>query len=484
MLFNVFKKSSSGKKKPSLENVLLDLTSKSPTSANCTLIKNSAGEESDDDLGAATIFLYGEETLVRDKSFFITTPDGVKAEETSLLVGKGELIHLWFLHNRIPHALDCRVLGRLKFPPEVLDELHPRVPMGYALRPVGPIRKNDKRQFLRYTHKVGHGAGMKVYSQILFDLYVQKTDVTFPETGSLPNQISDLHLIPHAAATDLDGQEPEEVVKFMKNALRLNPRDSRVVFVGKPFMDERTNKVSLVELGQSDVLGLETSKEESRTFYIRKPLKMSSDKKDPRSLSEGETIVLGFHTRVTTDTPTEYYDLIAEVTRVGTENLTVRTAGKIRKETGIPAEMLDFSVGGIKFHNTNEFLEYVLGEDHQEMPLEDKTDTLESLCYQLNFYPKLRFNRETESYEPDVPMRIQILAKIVRTELSRPKEDGESPDILGFGLKFYYDPEGYSRDAFSYDRWQLIRDFKENNHFREIHNSLNGLIAFLESQSR
>ena len=147
-------------------------------------------------------------------------------------------------------------------------------------------------------------------------------------------------------------------------------------------------------------------------------------------------------------------------------------------------ELLDFSVGGIKFLSSNDFLDYVLGEDHKEMPVEDKIDTLSNLCYQLNFYPKLRFNRETESYEPDVPMRIQILAKIVRTELSRPKDDGEVPDIQGFGLKFYYDPEGYSRDTFSYDRWQLIRDFKENKHFREIHNSLNGLIAFLESHSR
>jgi hypothetical protein len=249
-------------------------------------------------------------------------------------------------------------------------------------------------------------------------------------------------------------------------------------------MDEKTNKVSLVELGQSDVLGLETSKEESRTFYIRKPLKMTTDKKDPHSLAEGDTIVLGFHTRVTTDAPTEYYDLIAEVTRVGTENLTVRTGGRVRKETGIPMEVLDFSVGGIKIHSTKAFLEYVLGEGHPEMPLEDKMDTLESACYLLNFYPKLRFNRETESYEPDVPMRIQILAKIVRTEASRPKEDGEVPEILNFGLKFYYDPEGYSRDSFSYDRWQLIRDFKENKHFREIHNSLNGLIAFLESHNR
>ena len=171
------------------------------------------------------------------------------------------------------------------------------------------------------------------------------------------------------------------------------------------------------------------------------------------------------------------------MTRVGTENMTVRTNGSIRKESGIPMELADFSVGGIKAENSEAFLRYVLGEDHRTMRFEDKIETLEGLCYLLNFYPKLRFNRETEIYEPDLPMRIQILGKIVRTEITKPRED-EPSEITGFGMKFYYDPIEYSRDSYSYDRWELIRDFKENKHFREIHNSLNGLIAFMESQSR
>ena len=85
---------------------------------------------------------------------------------------------------------------------------------------------------------------------------------------------------------------------------------------------------------------------------------------------------------------------------------------------------------------------------------------------------------------PEIPMRIQILSKIVRTEVKAAKGEGEKPEITVFGVKFYYDPSDYSRDSYSYDRWELIRDFKENKHFREIHNSLNGLIGFLEHQTR
>jgi len=295
--------------------------------------------------------------------------------------------------------------------------------------------------------------------------------------------LADLHTIPFSEEIDLDDPSPEDVVKFMKNSIRLNPRESRVVYVGKPFMEERTSKVALLDLGSSDVLGLETSKEESRQFYIRKPPAFSSDKKDPTNLANADTITLSFHTRVSTDAPTEYYDLISEVTRIGTENLTVRTDGEIRKEAGYATELADFSIGGIKMESSKGFLEYVLGDDYGLMDLEEQIQVLENTCYVLNFYPKLRFNRETEIYQPDVPMRIQILGKIVRVEVSTPKEDG-CPEIEGFGFKFYYDPAEYSRDTFEYDRWDLIRDFKENKHFREIHNSMNGLIAYLESQTR
>ncbi len=63
-------------------------------------------------------------------------------------------------------------------------------------------------------------------------------------------------------------------------------------------------------------------------------------------------------------------------------------------------------------------------------------------------------------------------------------QEGEQPEIKAFGVRFYYDPADYSRDTYSYDRWELIREFKENRHFREIHNSLNMLIGHLESHNR
>ena len=188
MLFNPFKKGGGGKKRTSPETVLNDLIQKAQSSANCSLVKTHTGEEANEDLGRAFLFKYNQDLFVHNKNkvFYVSTPDGIKAQDKSLLTGKDKVIHLWFLFNRVPHTLDCRVMGRIRFPNDVLAELDPRVPLAYSLKPVGVIRKTDKRQFLRYSHKPGHG-GMRVYSQILFGLFVTKTDVTFPDTGSLPS---------------------------------------------------------------------------------------------------------------------------------------------------------------------------------------------------------------------------------------------------------------------------------------------------------
>jgi len=482
MLFNPFKKGGGGRKKSALERILDQLAEMDPNDANCSLIKTADGQETDEDLERAAIFKHDGSLLVQNKAFYINTPDGTKAEDASAFTGKGEILHLWFLYNQVPHTVDCRVMGRIRFPEKLLGDLDPRIPVGYMLKPVGHIRKDEKRQFLRYTHKVGYG-NRKVYTQVRFDLYMSKTDLTFPDTGSLPPNVTDLHILPYGSDDEFVGQTPEQAVKFMKNAVRLNPREDRVVFVGKPFMDERTNKVSLLEMGSSDVLGLETSREDSRTFYIRKPPTFDTDRKSPLNLRDGDTVMLNFHSRVSANSAAEYFDLVSEINRVGTENMTVRTSAGARKELGLAMDLFDFSIGGIKVACSKELLTYVLGEELSTMDLDAQVEALTNQCFLLCFYPKLRFSRDTLNYQPLLPMRIEVLGKVVRYETSRPRE-GEAPELTAFGMRFYYDPEEYSRDNFRYDRWSLIRDFKENRYFRLIHNSLNQLIGYLESQSR
>jgi len=235
-MFNPFKKGGGNRRKNALEKILADFSQMGPNSVNCSLLKLSNGEEAVEDMDRAFVFKHNEDVLVQNKAFYISTPDGLKAEDESKFTEKGEIVHLWFLVKGIPHTVDCKVMGRVRFPEHLLDDLAPRIPSAYMLRPVGNIRKQEKRQFLRYSHKVGGSGQRRVYSQIMFDLYVSKTDITFPDTGALPPKLADLQMIPHSDEIDLDEPSPEDVVKFMKNSIRQNPRESRVVYVGKPFM--------------------------------------------------------------------------------------------------------------------------------------------------------------------------------------------------------------------------------------------------------
>ena len=62
------------------------------------------------------------------------------------------------------------------------------------------------------------------------------------------------------------------------------------------------------------------------------------------------------------------------------------------------------------------------------------------------------------------------------------EEEQRGGEIKDFGVQFMYDPVAYSRDHHRFDRWEMIRPFKENRYFKEVHKTLNSLIAFLESQ--
>ena len=480
MWSSLFGKGKSDKKVP-VDKVVDALAEYSPKTANCTLVRTAEGLDVNEDFGRAFLFRYGDQLYVDDRAIYITTPDDIKAE-SGYHLDRGHILHLWFLHNRVPHTVDCQVVNRIRFPKEIISELDPRMPGAFKLKPVGTVRKSDKRSFLRFSHKPGRGA-LRVYAQIMFDLFVSKTNFIYPTQGGLPPRITDLKATPFAEANDLP-KDPESVVRLLKNSLRGNPRDERVVFVNKPYKDDRSNRVSLVPLGHSSVLGLDAVREGEKTLFVKKPTNMKMDKKSPGNLTDGDLIVLGFNARSLVDSNAmEYFDLVGEIARIGTENLTVRPKEPFRRESGLQVELSDFSAGGIKVECSKKLLRYLLGEEYQQMPRDAMASALMDTAVLLNFYPKLRFNRETEIYRPEVPMNIPILAKIVRYEES-PGGEGSPPEIRAFGIKFMYDPTEFSRDTFNFDRWERIRDVKENRHFQEIHNSLNGLIAFLESQNR
>ena len=479
------------KKKSARDMALSRLVEFDPPSINCTILKRADGTDANEDVGRALLFHHNGEMFIQDKAFYISMPDGVKAEDRALFTGQGEVINIWFLHDRIPYTVNCDVADRIRFPPEMLKDMDPKIGAGYRLvkngSPRSNVAKRDKRQAIRFSHKIGRGS-MRVYPQILFDASIQKTDFRFPTEGSIPPRITSLKVTPYGKQKEKDPEglvKSERTVAAFKEAVRMNHSEDRVVYVSKPYMDERTNKRSLIDLGFSEVLGL-GAQETGRTIHLKKPLKSMKTKrnrKDPNHLGEGDTLVLHYFSRSPTDGQNEYFEMICVVVKGGIENVTVRPQKEPVQEVNLPIELLDFSLQGLRFENSKEFHAYVFGNEDKANTLEEQQEILENTGFLITFHPRLRFNRDTESYKPDLPLKFEIIGKIVRTEVERDEENGEGR-MLAFGVRYMYDPAEYSMDDFCFDRWLMIRSFKENSYFKEVHNTLNGLIAHLESQAK
>ena len=486
MLSRLFIKKKGGYRFSDHARILLKMSDLNMGSANCTLRQTADGESCNEDLGRTMFFKVDGRLLIRDRAIFITVPDGIKAKGHDTFRGSGDTVSLWFLHEKIPRAIECRVDEQVRFSTDTQLNIDPKVGIGYKLTPISDVVKQDKRSSLRFSHQPGQGH-LPVYSQVLFDLYICKTDQTYPTEGTLLPRIEQLHLIPPQGNSRPAEKtlRLEDLVDEFKRAIRSNPSEGRQVHVSKPYLEERHNRSILLELGFSDVLGL-GSKDIGRNLHIKKPtVSRIKDRRDPHYLKVEDILVLHYGARSGLGGGQEYYELITEISKGGLENLTIRPLMGIREERGFKVMVYDFSVNGARFANSPAFMEYMLGKNHRRYPPLMQLEQLQNRVIFLNFYPRLRFNRDTDPYRPELPKRISILGKIVRGEIEWEDEEEKSAGrIRSFGVRFMYDPTEYSRDEFIFDRWEMIRPFKENRYFKSVHKSLNGLIAFLESHTK
>ncbi|HCR18692.1 MAG TPA: hypothetical protein DIU35_14530, partial [Candidatus Latescibacteria bacterium] len=172
---------------------LLKMAELNVSSANITLLRTADGEDTEKDLGKALLYKRNGRLMIQAKGLFITTPDATKAENQDHFQGEGEILRLWFLYERVPRVLECKVEERVRFTLDMLDNVDPKVGVGFRISPLADIVKHDKRSTLRFSHLPGRGA-LPVYPQVLFDACVWRTNLTFPTEGAITPQIDDLRL--------------------------------------------------------------------------------------------------------------------------------------------------------------------------------------------------------------------------------------------------------------------------------------------------
>jgi len=256
MLTNIFTKRGFRKRESPERRALGQLREFNVGSANATLIEDHTGSPVDVDLGTVLFFKVGRNLLVEDRAIYITSPDGIAAEDEYQLEGSGETVRLWFLFECIPRIVDFEILERIHLKAPDFPGLDPAGGAGFKVRPITEVSKQDQRNTLRFSHQPG-GGSLPVYPQILFDVFVTLTNLGFPSEGALTPRIEDLRVKPYRSREplpSLDSFSGEALVSRFKDAMKGNLPEDRTVHVSKPHFDEKLNKSTLLELGYSDVL--------------------------------------------------------------------------------------------------------------------------------------------------------------------------------------------------------------------------------------
>ena len=471
MLAKIFKKTPTQKQPVTGDPAIKKLNAFGTRSAVCTIVANAAGEEGSEEVGLATFYARTNELYSREGHFYLAPPAGYKLS-SGILRGKGELVNLSFHHNRTLYSMTCEVVQRVRFTDRLLQHLEPRVAVGFKLKPVSSVSKNENRRSLRFAHVRGI-KGPQVAPHFRFDVYAERVSLSGNENGGP-------EILPYPGDDPIPAdvracEKPEELVALFHRYIQSNPDYLRSVYVSKAEQDIRSGRTELIPVGPSEVLGLDGEARGSQ-IHLRRPTGLAGKKGDV-DLRDGDVVMLNFAIREFVQGADVHHRWVCRVHKSGVKVITVRPKGIIQKQTGLPVVLRDFSVSGACLQNSPLLETYLSGGESVPDDPEALIDELKGTGFLLSFYPRLFFQKDLEIYKPSVPPVIPVIGEIVRGGIDVGKDAGR---LANLGVAFRFDPVDY--DAMTYDvrSWEPLRALRENPHFKEIHRALNGLLAYQE----
>ncbi|MDA0712276.1 MAG: hypothetical protein O3B73_18920, partial [bacterium] len=416
MLEKLFKKS------PSTRDVsspaLRRLSQMGTHSAVCTMVRTAEGKETRHKVGPVSFYRRDNQLFIRDHALFLVPP----ALSHVPFSGRGEVVNLQFQHNQTPYHMQCEVVQRVRFSERLLGGLEPREPIGFKICPMGGLSKEEHRGTLRFAHMRGV-RGPHVYPHFRFDLFLESVSfnglahevppsiIPFPGDNTIPEALQGC-------------REPEEIVTFFQNVLRANPEHMRTVHVSRVVEEGRTGAVELTDMGYNDVLGLSGDVHNGQIHLRHKRALKGHDKKSPPTLAEGDSVVIRFVGRGLLQGSDIYYRWRCRVRKCGLETATLKPLGPIEKQTGLPAVVRDFSVGGVGLQNSPLLESYLLnGETIPDDP-EELLTALIGKGVLMHFYPRLYFPGDAEAHKPNLPAAFSILGDVARGRIDSSKDLG------------------------------------------------------------
>lgn len=448
-----------------------------------------AGDEADpDDLGKAFFLRRDKKIYSEGANIYITSPDNLKSSSTDNALNN-KVVKLQFFSRRVPHSMECRVIGRFRLLPEIVETLDFNAKSAYKLLPVGRISKKEKRQYYRYTAQNYGDTRIPLTTHISFDIFLKATNHTFNAEGAPPVLLNDLQSRPYAeVANHRPFTTRDSINEFREMMLKKQPHD-RFVWVTKIVRDTSSSMVKKPDeellLGQINILGLEMESLRD-VLYLKKSQKagLKKGQDNPYNLHPGERILARFSHEG------RHYEMLCEVMEARTQNEVVRPLEYSRAETGLQVSLVDYSIGGILVESSPEFLRLTLG-DKCPAGVDDKTDyegdywrrafdQLRVPMLHFTFYPKMSFPETVKKFQPELPSKFAIVGQAVRTHVVR---HGERR-VLQHGIQFAYDPQGVPLQEDELVNWRYTRYMKDNVHLRECHTHLSQLIGHLENRAK
>ena len=461
-----------------------NLTELSPPSALIYLHKDNADLE---ELGKAFFLRRDKKLYCEGSSLYLTTPDNLKIAKDQNLNSK--TVSLQFFHRRIPYRLDCRVIGRFRMLPEIAEALDFHAKAAYKLSPISVLKKEDKRNYMRYTLKNYGDSRIPLTTHVTFEAFLRTTDKEFPADGAPPVLLTDLQVNDFVSKEEYRGPftTRDAINEFRDLMIKRQPHE-RSLQISKVLKDTSGGMVKKKDvellLGDINVLGLEMESLRD-VLYLKKSNKAGVRKGEdnPYNLHPGEKILTFFTQQ------DKYYQMLCEVMEARTQNEVVRPLEFMREESGLKVEMVDYSNGGCLIESGPELLKFILGDEcpsnvDDEVEFEgeywEKTfERLKGAMIHLTFYPHIHFPDAVKQFRPELPFKITVIGRITRTRMHTSQERM----VLQHGIVFAYEPEGIPLEHDEQIQWRYSRNIRDNEHLRKVHSQLSQLYGFLENSS-
>ena len=446
-------------------------------------------DDEPEDLGKSFFLRRDKKIYSEGANIYITSPENLESSNSESALNN-RVVKLQFFSRRVPHNFECRVIGRFRLLPEVVETLDFNAKSAYKLVPVGKILKKEKRRYFRYVVQNYGDSRIPLMSHINFDVYIKSTNHEFKDEGAPVTILNDLQPARYTDSPAPRAFTTRDSINELRDTMlkKQQPLD-RMISVTKVVRDQTASMMKKPDeellLGDVYILGLEMETLRD-VLYLKKSHKAGIKKGEdnPYNLLPGERILARYaHDSMN-------YEMLFEVMEARTQNEVVRPLEFARKESGLPIPLIDYGIGGILMESSPEFLKLALG-DKCPVDVEDESDfdgdywekALEELrvpMLHVTFYPKMNFPDTVKKFQPELPSKFSIVGQVVRSFVSR---QDERP-ILQHGIQWAYDPQGVPMEEDELVNWRYTRFMKDNVPLRDCHSHLGQLMGHLENRAK